>query len=52
MSKHDEKMKGWRERAEEIVKLYNSNEYSLAEIGKKYGITAERVRQIYKRTTN
>lgn len=51
MSKHDENMKEWRKRAKEIVKLYDSNEYSLADIGKKYGITRERVRQIYKRET-
>lgn len=52
MSKHDEKMKEWRQRAKEIVELYDSNEHSLADIGKKYGITAERVRQIYKRASN
>lgn len=48
MSKHDEKMKEWRQRAKAIVKLYDSNEYSLADIGKIHGISAERVRQIYK----
>jgi len=49
MSKHDEKMKEWRDRAKEIVKLYDSNQYSLADIGKIYGISSERIRQIYKR---
>lgn len=49
MSKHDDMMKFWRERQREIVRLYDSNKYSLAEIGEIYGITAERIRQIYKR---
>lgn len=52
MSKHDEKMKEWRQRANEVVKLYDSNEYSFADIGKIYGISRERVRQIYKRAVS
>lgn len=49
MSKHSEKMKLWQERREEIVKLYEEEEMSFREIGDRYGITSQRVQQIYKR---
>lgn len=49
MSQHDENMKKWRQRAKSIVKLYETNEYSFADLGRKYAISAERVRQIYLR---
>jgi DNA-directed RNA polymerase specialized sigma subunit len=49
MSKHSELMKEWRQRMKDIVKLYEHGDMSFREIGERYGITSQRVQQIYKR---
>ena len=47
MNTHKENMKEWRERRETIIRLKDAEGVSFVKIAKMYGITRQRVMQIY-----